>query len=183
MLKFDLGGTNNHDGYISVNLAGNPEIKSNILDLSFCKDDSVDEFFMSHTYEHLSPTIIKQYMKEIQKKLKTNGILRIVQTDVKKTLELYKNNNINFYALRNIVFSQIQRRIDAFNVSGLDLQAHQSMWGVEELKNELLFYGFSSVSSFDAGSWKFDMLDYFPNEEQQSFHKLNVPNLGVIAIK
>ncbi|MCK9441037.1 MAG: hypothetical protein M0Q13_06415 [Methanothrix sp.] len=71
MLKFDLGGTKDHDDYISVNLSGYANIKSNILDLdNFCNDNTVDEFYMSHTYEHINPIDTPLFLKNVLRKLK-----------------------------------------------------------------------------------------------------------------
>ncbi|MCK9441038.1 MAG: hypothetical protein M0Q13_06420 [Methanothrix sp.] len=57
------------------------------------------------------------------------------------------------------------------------------MWGEEELKEELLFYGFSSVKTFDAKYWSFDFENYFPNDNMNKYHGVLIPNLGVIGIK
>lgn len=97
MLKFDLGGTLKSNIYKTVNLSGNPDIKADILDLdSFCANNSVDEFFMSHTYEHISPVFIESFLKKVREKLNEKGCLRIIHTDIKECLELYKKRYFRF---------------------------------------------------------------------------------------
>lgn len=60
---------------------------------------------------------------------------------------------------------------------------HQYMWGKEELKEELEFYGFSKVEFFDAGTWRFDIENSLPKDNMQRFYNVKIPNLGVVAYK
>lgn len=183
MLKFDLGGTKDHGDYISVNLSGYASVKSNILELdNFCNDNSVDEFYMSHTYEHINPIDVPLFLKNILRKLKNGGILKIKHTNAKKCLDLYNNNEIDFRALRDILFTSYPRR-KKIHIDGFDLNGHKYMWGEEELKEELLFYGFSSAETFDAKYWNFDFEDYFPKDDMKKYHGIRIPNLGIIGIK
>jgi len=183
-MKFDLGGVQDHDGYITVNLTGNARIKENILNLdAFCKDNTVEEFYMSHTYEHISPINSKKFIKNILKKLKNGGKLHIIQTDAKKVLDLYKKEILDFKAVRDIIFTPISRRIKAYKNSNEDLMGHKYMWGEEELMEELLFYGFSKVKKINGGTWKFDIENYFPNDNMQKFYNINIPNLRIVGIK
>lgn len=183
-MKFDLGGIGRGRDCKTVNLIKNCDIQSDILDLdSFCKDDSVDEFLMTHTYEHISPAVIPAFLKKILKKLKLTGCLRILHTDAKKTIDLYNKSIIDFKSLRSIVFTPLDVRLRCFEETQKDLQSHQFMWGVDELKEELLFYGFKDVQEFDAGSWTFDINNYFANDKMTSFHGVKIPNLGIVAYK
>lgn len=184
MLKYDLGGICDHDGYISVNLSTNSTIKCDILDLDkFCDDSTVDEFLMSHTYEHLSPVKIKEFIHKILRKLKPNGILKIIHTDNKKNIELYNKGIIDFRALREITFGAVQRRIKMYEQVKQDLMGHTYMWGEEELIEELIFYGFSKAEKFNAGYWLFDLDNYFPKDNMQKFKNIKIENLGIIATK
>lgn len=185
MIKFDLGGLHKHEDYISVNLMGNPAIKTDITDLdSFCKDNSVDEFFMSHTFEHIPLLDIKTFLEKILRKLKIGGCFRIKHTDIKACLELYKEGKLDFKAIRNLIFTPINRRmIEYYYKTGKDLNAHKWMWGHEELIEELLFYGFSKCEKFEAGFWIFDFENYFPNDNMENFYNVKIPNLGVCAYK
>ena len=54
-IRFNLGGIGKGSEYKTVNLAEVCDIEANIMDLdSFCSDGTVDEFFLSHTLEHIS---------------------------------------------------------------------------------------------------------------------------------
>jgi predicted SAM-dependent methyltransferase len=183
MIKYDLGGNKDHDGYISVNLVGYGSIKANILELdSFCNDNDVDEFYMSHTYEHINPIDIPIFLKNILKKLKNGGTFRIVHTNAKKCLDLYFEQKIDFRALRDLLFTSYPRRKKIY-MNGMDLNGHKYMWGEEELMEELLFYGFSEVKKYNSTFWKFDFENYFPNDHMQDFTGIKIPNLEIIGIK
>jgi len=182
-MKFDLGGTTRNKEHKSVNLTGNVDIKANILELdSFCSDCSVDEFLMRHTYEHINICDIPAFLKNVYRKLKLGGKLRIIHTDAFKVIEMYKKNEIHFRGVRDILFTGYYSRISGC-INGTDLQGHKYMWGIEDLKEELLFYGFSKVNNFDAGSWKFDFKSYFPNDNHEKYHNIRIPNLGIEATK
>lgn len=184
MIKFDLGGNKNHDGYLSVNLSGNPHIKKDILCLDdFCLDNSVDEFLMSHTYEHIPTVLLPDFISNILRKLKSGGCLKIIHTDIKKSIGLYSSDKIDFRCLRDIIFAPFKRRKKLFDETGKDLMNHQYMWGEEELVEELLFYGFSKANSFNAGFWKFDIENNLPNDNMKKYHGTLIPNLGVVAYK
>jgi predicted SAM-dependent methyltransferase len=183
MIKFDLGGTRDHNEYKAVNFVGYGSIKANILELdSFCYDNTVDEFYMSHTYEHINPIDIPKFLNDILRKLKIGGILKIKHTDAKKCLDLYNEKIIDFRALRDLLFTSYPRR-KKIHIDGFDLNGHKYMWGEEELMEELLYYGFSDSKTYNAGSWKFDFENYFPNDNMQNYHGILIPNLGIIGIK
>ena len=59
-IKFNLGGIGKGSEYKTVNLAEICDIEANIMNLdSFCDDGTVDEFFLSHTLEHIPVTEYK----------------------------------------------------------------------------------------------------------------------------
>ncbi|MBD3239380.1 MAG: hypothetical protein GF331_02255 [Chitinivibrionales bacterium] len=182
-VKYDLGGVTDREGYVSVNLVGKPTIRANILELdTFCADATVDEFRLNHVYEHISVVDTPRFIADMVRKLKPGGRCRIVQTDAKKVLDMYQNDMLDFRALRDVIFTPYLRRKD-FHFKGMDLNGHKYMWGVEELIEELVFYGFEQAEPFEAGSWSFDLEDYFPGDSMQRFHGARIPNLGVLARK
>jgi predicted SAM-dependent methyltransferase len=185
LVKFDLGGTDKgKDGWMTVNLLPDADVQDDILNIdNYCKDDSVDMFYMSHTYEHIPIVKLEEFMRKLLKKLKNGGMLIIIQSDIKKTLKLYEKRKIDFYCLRDIIFSSIYRRKENFNITGRDLQHHQYMWGSDEIKQELLYYGFSRVETMNAGSWSFDQASVFPFQNNEKYFSVRIPNLGIIAYK
>lgn len=176
--RFDLGGIGiDTDGYKTVNLAENCNIKANIMDLdSFCDDNSVDEFYMSHTLEHIPVTEYKNFLLHLKRKLKFGGTIKIIQTDVGKLIKMWTDGLISFRTMRAPIFTPATR------CSSNILQQHQSMWSQEELIKDFKSIGMDAYA-FDAGYWLFDVDDDLLPEETQSDFGKNIPNLGVIAIK
>ena len=178
MLKFNLGGIGTSDPeYKTVNLAEVCDIKANIMELdSFCDDGQVDEFFLSHTLEHITVKEYKNFLLNMKKKLKANGKIKVIQTDVGKLIRMWVDGKICFRTMRAPIFTPATR------CKGNMLQQHQSMWSQEELIKDFESIGMKA-EGFDAGYWQYDVDDdIMPDETKLDFDK-SIPNLGVIATK
>lgn len=176
-LKFNLGGIGCNTDYKTVNLAEVCDIKANIMDLdSFCQDNTVDEFFLSHTLEHIPVTHYKKFVLHMHRKLKVGGTIRVVQTDIGRLIQMWVNGEISFRAMRAPIFTPASR-CDS-NI----LQQHQSMWSQQELIKDFEAFGMTA-EGFDAGVWLYDIDDdILPEETKNDFGK-RMPNLGVLATK
>lgn len=177
-LKFDLGGRGyGKNGYKTVNLAAKCDIYENVLYLDkFCDDNTVTEFYLSHTVEHIPVTHYKQFLIDLKRKLILGGVIRVIQTDVGKLIKMWVNGDISFRAMRAPIFTPASRCHDNL------LQQHQSMWSAEELIKDFESIGMAA-ESFDAGYWKYDLDDdLIPEETKKDFGK-HIPNLGVIGTK
>jgi predicted SAM-dependent methyltransferase len=177
-LKFNLGGIGRGgEEYKTVNLAEVCDIEANIMDLdSFCDDGTVDEFFLSHTLEHISVLQYKPFLLHMLRKLKRGGTIKVIQTDTGRLIKMWADGQISFRAMRAPIFTPASR-CDS-NI----LQQHQSMWSQEELIKDFQSLGMEATG-FDAGFWQYDIDDdILPEETKKDFGK-NIPNLGVIAKK
>jgi predicted SAM-dependent methyltransferase len=176
-IKFNLGGIGRGSEYKTVNLAEVCDIEANIMDLdSFCEDGTVDEFFLSHTLEHISVLQYKSFLLHMLRKLKTGGTIKVVQTDIGKLIKMWVDGKISFRTMRTPIFTPATR-CDS-NI----LQQHQSMWSQEELMKDFEAIGMTA-QGFDAGFWQYDVDDdILPEETKKDFGK-DIPNLGVIATK
>lgn len=177
-IKFNLGGIGKNDPeYKTVNLAEICDIKANIMDLdSFCKDNTVDEFYMSHTLEHIQVTEYKDFLLNLKKKLKVGGTIKIVQTDVGRLIKMWTQGEVSFRTMRAPIFTPATR------CESNILQQHQSMWSQEELIKDFESIGMKAVG-FDAGVWLYDVEDDIIPEDTQKDYGKPIPNLGVIATK
>jgi glycosyltransferase involved in cell wall biosynthesis len=130
-LKFNLGGIGRGgEEYKTVNLAETCDIDANIMDLdSFCEDGTVDEFYLSHTLEHISLLEYKKFLLHMKQKLKDGGTIKVIQTDIGRLIKLWTDGKITFRTMRAPIFTPATR-CDS-NI----LQQHQSMWSQEELIN------------------------------------------------
>ena len=176
-LKFNLGGIGKGGEYKTVNLAEVCDIEANIMDLdSFCDDNSVDEFFLSHTLEHIPVTEYKKFLLHLKQKLKEGGKIKIVQTDIGRLIKMWVDGKITFRTMRAPIFTPATR------CKSNILQQHQSMWSQEELIKDFESIGLTA-EGFDAGFWQYDVEDdLLPQETKVDFGK-DIPNLGVIATK
>lgn len=177
-LKFNLGGIGKGgQEYKTVNLAEICDIDANIMDLdSFCKDGTVDEFYLSHTLEHISILEYKKFLLHMKQKLKDGGRIKVIQTDIGRLIKLWTDGNITFRTMRAPIFTPATR-CDS-NI----LQQHQSMWSQEELIKDFNAIGMEA-EGFDAGYWQYDVEDdIIPEDTKKDFGK-DIPNLGVIATK
>lgn len=176
-IKFNLGGIGKGSDYKTVNLAEICDIEANIMDLdSFCDDGTVDEFFLSHTLEHISVLQYKSFLLHMLRKLKSGGTIKVIQTDVGRVIKLWADGKLSFRAMRAPIFTPASR-CDS-NI----LQQHQSMWSQEELIKDFQAIGMQATG-FDAGFWQYDIDDdILPEETKKDFGK-DIPNLGVIATK
>lgn len=178
MLKYNLGGIGkDNPEYKTVNLAEICDIHENILYLdNFCSNNTVDEFYLSHTLEHISVLEYKKFLLNMKNKLKIGGKIRVIQTDAGKLMKMWVNGEINFRAMRAPIFTPATR-CDS-NI----LQQHQSMWSQEELIKDFESIGMKA-EGFDAGHWFYDIDDDMIPEETKLCHGVPIPNLGVIAEK
>jgi len=176
-LKFNLGGIGKNSEYKTVNLAEICDIEANIMDLdSFCKDNTVDEFFLSHTLEHIPVINYKDFILHMHRKLKVGGTIRVIQTDVGRLMQMWANGEISFRAMRAPIFTPASR------CQSNILQQHQSMWSQQELIKDFEALGMTA-EGFDAGFWLYDIDDdIIPEETKNDFGK-HIPNLGVLATK
>lgn len=176
-VKFNLGGIGRDSEYKTVNLAETCDVKANIMDLdSFCDNNSVDEFFLSHTLEHIPVTEYKKFILHMLRKLKVGGGIRIIQTDVGRLIQMWANGSISFRTMRAPIFTPASR------CESNILQQHQSMWSQEELIKDFEAFGMKA-EAFDAGFWSYDIDDDILPEETQNDLGTPMPNLGVIATK
>ena len=177
-LKFNLGGIGKNDPvYKTVNLAEICDIEANIMHLDlFCKNNSVDEFYMSHTLEHIPVTEYKEFLLNLKEKLKKGGIIKIVQTDVGRLIKMWSNGEISFRTMRAPIFTPASR------CKSNILQQHQSMWSQEELIKDFQSIGMEA-EGFDAGYWYYDIDDDLIPEDTALDMNKAIPNLGVIAKK
>lgn len=178
MIKFDLGGIGyGKNGYKTVNLAAKCDVHENIMELDkFCSDGTVDEFYLSHTVEHIPVTHYKNFILDLKRKLKIGGTIKVIQTDAGKLIQMWVAGEISFRTMRAPIFTPASRCHDNL------LQQHQSMWTTEELIKDFKAIGMDA-KSFDAGFWKYDLDDDILPEETKIDLGKRIPNLGVIATK
>lgn len=176
--KYDLGGVGCGGPYTTVNLVNDCDIRCDLIEVDqyISEDGVVDEFYLSHTLEHIP---VEQYLDFIQclkRKLYTGGLITVIQTDAADVMRLWHEGKLSFRAMRTTLFTPEDRiRENPFH-------RHHNMWSAEELAKDFQAIGMRA-EIFDAGSWSYDQLDLLYPEETRAYHGLPIKNLGVRAWK
>ena len=178
-LRYDLGGRKSaNQRRIAVNLVGNSDLQHDIRDLDafISEDGAVDEFYLSHTLEHIPVVDYGKFLRDLYRKLRIFGRVIVIQTDAGKVLEAWHSGQLSFRAMRATLFPQsAQIRKNALNL-------HHNMWTEEELAADFRAVGFVA-ETFDAGAWRYDQLDELLPEETRPYFGVPIRNLGVLATK
>jgi len=159
-LKLDLGGIGrSRSGHRTVNLdpAAWPDYWSDVTTLrgAFIRDGSVDEIFLSHTFEHIELAKIEDALACWRRKLRPGGLLRIKGPDVEFYCKLLKDGTINDEAFIHLMFSHYPLIVKT------PLMGHKWGWTRPFLAQTLRQNGFDNVEEADAGEWQFDA-GWFP---------------------
>jgi predicted SAM-dependent methyltransferase len=64
------------------------------------EDTSVDNYYCSHTLEHVLPDRLPFLLSEIRRTLKVNGKFRVVVPDIQKGIQMYVDNDIMLYSTK-----------------------------------------------------------------------------------
>lgn len=179
LLRYDLGGVGHGTwGRTTVNLAAECDVHHDIRDLDgFVPEDGVvDEFFLSHTLEHVGSVDYAAFLRDLHRKLRVGGRVIVVQTDVGEVIRAWIDGRLSFRAMRTTVFTPADRlRENPYHM-------HHNMWTAETLAEDFRAVGFHA-ETFDAGDWPYDQLDELYPEETREYWGVPIPNLGVIATR
>jgi len=85
-VKLHLGGREPADGWTIVNIQPGPgvDVVADISDLSRFEDDSVDEVYASHVFEHLSMARVLPALRGVCRIIKPGGMFRIAVPDLER---------------------------------------------------------------------------------------------------
>lgn len=103
MLNINIGGVKKWDkvspqirsNWKVLDVSGKPDYKYDLnSELPFpLRDSSVDNYYCSHTLEHIYPQVLPFVLGEIYRTLKQSGVFRIVVPDIKKAIIKYTIND------------------------------------------------------------------------------------------
>jgi beta-1,4-mannosyl-glycoprotein beta-1,4-N-acetylglucosaminyltransferase len=115
-IKLNLGcGTQKIDGYIGVDMydeAGantGADLRLDVRDLSYFKNDSVEEIMGIHIFEHLSPYEVGDVLREWKRVLKPGGKLVLEMPDIKELCRQFEGaDKFGRYRILNCIYGTTQ---------------------------------------------------------------------------
>ena len=183
MLRYDLGGHGKAGDRVTVNLDGDSDVKEDIIDfVSRCGHGSVDEFFLSHTLEHVPAELYEGFLRTMADRLALGGCIRVIQTDADAVIRQYVRGDVCFRSMRSVLFTPPDRLAGGSHPNASALQLHRNMWSAKELARDLEAVGLWATI-FDPPTWPFDMTDpFYPDELKRDWGK-PIAQLGVTGVR
>lgn len=134
--KLNLGCSNDiKDGYLNIDLYHtDPRVKiSDVRNLSFLSDESVDEVIAHDILEHLPFNDSSGCIKEWCRVLSVNGIISIQTTNIAEHIKAFSNNYWSLQRLNYMLFAGIGW------TDGIsrDQDWHKSSYTIEYISSEL----------------------------------------------
>jgi len=140
-MKLHLGcGERYIKGFVHIDIIDRPHIDhvSQIDDLSYILDSSVDLIYASHVLEHFKRASVNNVLQEWHRVLKPGGILRIAVPDFAKLCEVYQETD----DLSLIIGPIFGRQNYLYNI-------HYNVFDYNTLKISLESVGFESIQRYD----------------------------------
>lgn len=181
-IKFHLGcGERYLKGFthIDINKFEHIDIISSVDDLSFAKNDTVDEIYASHVLEYFDKFESLNVLSEWKRVLKPKGILRLAVPNFSSLIKVYEStNNIN---------DVIGPIIGRWELNDGEKIYHKQIFDKNSLKAQLKKVGFSKVDNWDWRDFIVENPDYddhsqayYPHMDKQNGIHVS---LNLIAIK
>lgn len=153
-------------GFIHIDLCDMKHIdyKSDIGNLKFIDNETVDYIYSSHALEYKNFDECKLVLKEWFRVLKTGGMLRIAVPDFEKLIELY-NSTRDIDKIIGPLYGQM-------NLNEIKIY-HRCVFDKKKLVNLLSEIGFSSISRYDWRNTEHANIDdhsqaYFPHMDKEN---------------
>jgi len=169
-MKLNIGGKEKKEGWHVLNIQkkDGADFIGDISDLSQFKDDSIEEIYASHVFEHINQKNINKTLLGINRILKKDGKFYIAVPDMDILCKMFidKKNTpqIKIHALRMMFGGQTD-----------EYDFHYFGYNFDLLNNLLKKNGFKDVKRVEKFSIFNDTSDYAPYGEPIS--------LNLIAIK
>lgn len=140
-LHLGCGKRNFGEEWIHIDASSFPHIKyNNIVSLPF-ENNSVDIIYASHVISYFDRQEIIDVLKEWNRVLKTNGILRLAMPDFESMAKLYVNKNIDLNFFLGPLYGKM--------VSGDKTIYHKTTYDLNSIRNIVNQCGFTNVKLYD----------------------------------
>ena len=174
-MKLHIGGKEKKEGWSILNIQKNDGVDfvGDISDLTQFKDNSINEIYASHVFEHINQKNIKKTLIGIHRVLINDGkfYISVPDMDVLCKIFLAKDapNKIKFHAMTMMFGGQLDK-----------YDYHYFGWNYDFLKVYLMEAGFKNLEKVKSFGLFDDTSDYAPYNDGSG----QVPiSLNVIAHK
>ena len=156
-MKLHIGGKEKKDGWHILNIQKNDSVDfvGDISDLSQFKDDSIEEIYASHVFEHIPQEKIKPTLNGIYRTLEPSGKFYISVPDIDVLFHSFRSpqvtKKIKIHILRMIYGGQIDQ--DDFHYFG---------YNFDLLKDFLKDAGFQKIEKVENFNLFDDTSNYKP---------------------
>lgn len=131
--------------WINIDISDSPHIKADLildgrkLDNNF-GDNSVDEIYAGHFFEHLYPWEAEKFVDMCYRILKPGGKLGLVTPDFLFIVQQYLQGDPRF---------SIPELTETYLFSYKQESVHRTIWDIPELLEMLTKYGFKDITEID----------------------------------
>lgn len=154
-------------GFINVDLCDMPHIdfKSNINKLPFIKNSEIDLIYCSHAFEYFDLVEAKDALREWNRVLKTNGVLRLAVPNFEALVEVYKQTK-NLKKILGPLYGRME-------INDNSILFHKTCYDFKSLKTLLEENGFKNIKLYDWRNTEHSEYDdhsqaYFPHMDKEN---------------
>lgn len=147
MINLHIGcGNNILNGWINIDIAGNPEVKIDIRNGLPYSSNTVDFIYNEHFIEHLTYEEAFNFLKESYRCLKEGGVIRIATPGLDALIKSYNSKNWRDQDwLKSSSYNWVKTKGQMFNLSFRGW-GHKYIYNEEDLTIQLKNAGFKNIN-------------------------------------
>lgn len=156
-MKLHIGGETPKPGWKILNIQPKPHVDyiGDISDLSQFSDETFDEVYASHVFEHVRQKDIHNTLIGINRIVVPGGKLHLSVPDMDELCQLYLNKALNFEQRWHVMRMIFGGQVDSYDF-------HYVGWNSESLTAYLLNSGFIQVERLNSFGIFKDTSDFMP---------------------
>lgn len=158
-------------GFLHVDLCDFPHIdfKSEISDLPFFSDGSIDLLYCSHAFEYFDRVEAIEVLCEWRRVLKPGGVIRIAVPNFQSLLQIYQDTGDDL----NKILGPLFGRMEILTLSGPKTIYHKTVYDESSLIKIFLENGFGNPCHWDWRKTEHKDIDdhsqaYFPHMQKDT---------------
>lgn len=100
----EIGNCARREGWTTLDIDGDPDIKANAFEPLPLQDSSVDELYSSHVIEHTGWNTVKDVLKEWGRVVKPGGVMHLKCPDFAYHVKRYQSDPAMLYAEGGLMY-------------------------------------------------------------------------------